>query len=314
MSITLESTTDSIEAVNAALGGVLDSKKVEDNNSVSSHEEQDEAVENSEDSKEDAKESDEEEVKEDANESEEKEEEQKPKKKGGFQKKIEKYEKQLSVSEQEKEAAKQEVEYWKQKALGEKPQEVEPKKVEAKIDDKKPNPNDFETHVEYVDALTDWKIDRRELERAQKEKEQEVVQNYQSRLKSYHDKVDEFKTTVKDFDDVVKNIGNVKVSSLISDAIISSDLGPQLYYELSKNKSELDRINSLPDYKALIEIGKFEERISKASVKKETAVVSKAPAPISPVNTSSSGKAYKDPDKMNLQEYKQWRAETKSRY
>lgn len=301
MSITIESTTDSKEAVNAAVGGVLDSAKVEDKNSASSQEVQDETVENSEDSKKDAKESDEEELKE---ESEELEEEQKPKKKGGFQKRIEKFQKQLSVKEQE-------LEYWKQKALGEKAPEKEAPVKESSKSNNEPNPDDFETHAAYVKAVTKWAISSHENEKAQKAKEEEVVQSYQSRLKSFHDKVDEFKTSVKDFDDVIDEVADVKISAMLNDAIVSSDLGPRLFYELSKNKSELERINSLPDYKALIEIGKFEERISKASSKKEAVSVSKAPSPISPVNAASTGKMSKSPDEMSFQEYKRYRAENR---
>lgn len=301
MSITIESTTDSKEAVSAALGGVLDSAKVEDKNSASSSEEQDETVEKSEDSKEDAKESDNEELKDESGESEE---EQKPKKKGGFQKRIEKFQKQLSVKEQE-------LEYWKQKALGEKAPEKEASVKVNVNSDSEPNPDDFETHAAYVKAVTKWAISSHESEKAQKTKEDEVVQSHQSRLNSYHEKVNEFKASVKDFDDVMEDVADIKVSSMLNDALLSSDLGPQLLYELSKNKSELERINSLPDYKALIEIGKFEERISKASSKKETVSVSKAPAPISPVSSASTGKMSKSLEDMDFQEYKRARAQMK---
>jgi hypothetical protein len=71
--------------------------------------------------------------------------------KGGFQRRIDKL-------TREKADAARETEYWRQQALRTSPVEtkVETQKVEAK-----PKEDDFQTHSEYVEALTDYKVNEK---------------------------------------------------------------------------------------------------------------------------------------------------------
>src|SRR5206468_5111195 len=92
--------------------------------------------------------------------------EAKPKKKGGFQRRIDK----LNAA---KAAAQQEADYWKRLALEKGAGEPKKDQVDSKApataqsNEGKPNPDNFDTHAEYVEALTDWKTEQNFKKRAQ---------------------------------------------------------------------------------------------------------------------------------------------------
>jgi hypothetical protein len=102
----------------------------------------------------------------------------KPKKKSGYQRRIDK----LNARHK---AAQDELEYWKSQAL--KTGQAEPKQ-EQKVDrkaDGKPNPESFETHSEYVEALTDWKLDQKEASRRAEEEKSKVLSEQEKLYKAH---------------------------------------------------------------------------------------------------------------------------------
>lgn len=308
MSIIIESTTDSNEAVLAALGK-LESKpsEVEDKKSESS-EKPDEKVEESETSKSDSDQSDEDtEDQDDSDNDESKDDSSKPKKKGGFKKRIERFQKQLSAREQE-------LQYWKDKALSgaKSEQGSEAQKPEATIkSDDKPKESDFDSHSEFVEALTDWKIKQTEKEFAKKQLEVKAKTDFQKQVETFQAKVAEFSKTQDDFEDAIADVDDIQLTVGLQESILSSEIGPQVMYELSKNREELERINRLSPIAQAREIGKIEARLGEKNQKKPEAKVSKAPAPVSPVGTKGSLKTTKSPDEMTFQEYKKWREQNK---
>lgn len=71
------------------------------------------------------------------------------------------------------------------------------------------------------------------------------------------------------------------------------DNGPQVYYDLSKNLEEAERILKLPTAKMILEIGRMNDKVAKPVVKP----ISKAPAPVSPVGgTPKSSHRLEDED------------------
>lgn len=71
------------------------------------------------------------------------------------------------------------------------------------------------------------------------------------------------------------------------------DNGPQVYYELSKNLEEAERILKLPTAKMILEIGRMDDKVAKPVVKP----ISKAPAPVAPVGgTPKSSHRLEDED------------------
>lgn len=314
MSIQITSTTDTNEDVLAAIGGLSQKSKGEEK-SVSSEAakvaKQDETTEESDTSENaDAEGSDESGSTDDENLKDESKDDQKPKKKGGFQKRIEKFQKKLSEKDQE-------IEHWKRQALEQKAQDLKkPETANAKVSsiEGKPKAESFETHEEYVDALTDWKLEQREIEKQAKSREENLKTEYQKQVSTFQSKLADFAETKEDFHDVIEDVDDIPLSFGIQEVILSSDLGPQVMYELAKNRNELVRINRLGAVDAAREIGRIEARLSSeyASAKETKEIKqTKAPPPINPVGSKGSAKIEKSPDDMEYQEYKKWRASKK---
>lgn len=222
------------------------------------------------------------------------------KKKGGFQKRIDKLTKQRAAEQREKE-------YWKQEALKAKSNPGEqtetPAKVETKAPveiSKRPDPNDpkFESHDAYEEALADWRYDQRRAAEKAQERETSLKAEHQKMLDSHMKRVNEFKKATPDFVDVMDDIGDAPMSMAVRHAIVESEFGPQLMYEFGKNPAELERINALTPSQAERAIGRMEAGFESSSektskVEPETAVekpapkVTKAPKPISTINSKA---------------------------
>lgn len=223
---------------------------------------------------------------------------QKPKKKGGFQKRIDKLNSKISL-------ASQEAEYWREKYLkaGNKDEPA------AKVDDKpstdasgKPNPDKFDTMGEYLEALSDWKVEQKIKQANEKSSAQKAQESYQAKVSEFRTKVNELAKVHEDFVDLVDEVDSkIQMSPAVHDLLLESPVGDKLMYELVKNPKEYERINSLSPLMAAKEIGLIEHRLSKDSESKkvETKKTSKAPEPINPVGSKSAaavGKTIFDPN------------------
>ena len=227
-------------------------------------------------------------------------EKNKPKKKGGFQRRIDKLN--FRIAERERE-----LEYWRGKATtpaGEKTEKVETKPVV----DGKPNPDSFETHAEYIEALTDWKIEQKEKAAKEQDQKTKLQTEQQNLLEAHSERVKSFAKQTKDFDDVIAEVDDVIASAVVQELIVSSDNGPALMYELAKNRAEFERINKLPPLAAARELGRLESKLSEEK-KPEPKKIPKAPKPLEPVGKGSSGSVTKSPENMSQSEYEAWRRE-----
>jgi hypothetical protein len=205
----------------------------------------------------------------------------KPKKKSGSQRRKERAER----AEAEVDRLRRMVEEMALKGAGaSKPEsKVETPKANAAGE---PEPEDFETHREYVKALTKWEI-KQDKEAEQKSAHKAKLETEQKTLQKTHiERVTSFKETAKDFDEVIETVDDIEASAALQDIILSSDNGPELMYELAKNRSEFERINALPPVAAARELGKFEAKLSpQADSKPEIKTLTKAPKPIAPVGS-----------------------------
>lgn len=308
MNINITSTTDSDDAVTAALGGLAkktDEVKEEKKSVSDQRNDQDEKNEQSGSSKEDLDDQSEDDSDElDESEKDDEVKDDKPKKKGGFKKRIERFQKQISAKEQE-------LAYWKEQAL---------KGGQSKTDDQikstqkaetpaegKPKKEDFENLEDYLEAVTDWKVEQKEKAREVKKSEDETRSSYQKQVSSFQDKVSEFKKTADDFDEVINDVDHIPLSMGTQAVILNSEIGPRLLYEIAKDEALYEKINKMHPIDAARELGKIEAKLSSSeSETKKEAKVTKAPAPIKTL--SSNAKAQKSPDDMDFQEFKKWRA------
>lgn len=220
------------------------------------------------------------------------------------QKRISKITKKFRTAERERD-------FEKEKRL-ELERELEIATSQIPVDDK-PQKDDFDEEDDYIEALTDWKIDNRFKESREKStKEIEENEEKDSMLETYNgldeimengnDKYDDFDKLVLDEDLVL--------SSVIAQVALDTESPEEVIYYLASNPEESRRISKLDPIRVAKEIGKLEVKLfSKEAEKPKPKKQSKAPAPITPVRTD--GITDKDPNKMNAKEYRAWRESQK---
>jgi hypothetical protein len=160
---------------------------------------------------------------------------------------------------------------------------------QALVADAKPTPDQFTDAFEYAEALAEFSAeralkerDRQDQERKAQEQQAKVVQTWTKRLEAA-------KAEIDDFDEMVAS-SDVVVPNHIRDAILESDVGPQILYHLASNQDQARTFNDLTPAQALRAIGKLEAKFEKSETSKpeRSVVKSKAPAPINPIKSSNA--------------------------
>lgn len=169
----------------------------------------------------------------------------------------------------------------------------------------KPSEDQYTDYSQYLEALADWKADQKikaHLSEAENRRQQEAQQRtQQEKVQGFQAKAAEFAKEHPDYHVVAEN-PNVPISQPMFDAIVESDMGPQIAYHLGQHPEEASRISSMSDYGAARELGKLEAQLSIPPKPK----TSQAPDPVDPVGGGSERNA-KDPEKMTTAEWMAWR-------
>ena len=159
---------------------------------------------------------------------------------------------------------------------------TQPKKAE--FVDEKPQPSQFSDAFEYAEALAEYTADKRIADMKREEAQAKEAEQRQKVITQWTSKVEAAKASLPDFDEIVAS-SDVVVNDDIRDAILESDVGPQILYHLAENDEVARKIAGLSPKAALREIGKLEARFeAKPEAEKPAPIVrSKAPAPIQPI-------------------------------
>lgn len=231
-------------------------------------------------------------------------------KKGGFQRRIDKLN--ARVSERERE-----LEYWKaQASKGAGDEKVKETKTATPAEGK-PNPDDFDTHADYIEALTDWKTEAKFSARELKAEQAKIQDAQNAVMQKHSDRVKAFSESHRDFSELLENVDEIAVSPAVQELIISSDHGPALMYELAKNPAEFERINSLTPLQAAKELGRLETKLSSkdsSGNRVEAKRTTSAPKPMSPLGTGKGAvaKSISDPN-LSFSDYERMRHEQMKR-
>ena len=169
---------------------------------------------------------------------------------------------------------------------------------------REPRADQFDDAFEYAKALAEWSAEKALYDRDQQDLNRKIQEERNKLLKTWSEKLEKAKPTLADFDEIV-NSTQIVVSDEVRDAIVESDVGPEILYHLaSLDGEEAEKFQSLSLSKALREIGKLEARFEKQEAAEETAVrskpvvqKSKAPAPLSPIR--ATGSAMENPISSN---------------
>lgn len=203
------------------------------------------------------------------------EEEEKAKGKGGFQRRIDKLTSKLRLTEQERDELRE--------LVAKKPA-AEETKVPAQTD--RPLRESFVTEDEWIDAYADWRDAKKEAEARQAGEKQRLKVVFDN----FNKQVTAIRETHDDFDEVLSSA--VEIPKSVELAIPHLENGAAVAYHLGKNPDIALKLMDMDPLQAVAEIGKISEKLLSASSNgtrpPDKKLTSKAPAPITPVDTGSS--------------------------
>jgi hypothetical protein len=173
--------------------------------------------------------------------------------------------------------------------------------------DGEPKREQFEDYESYLRAVAKYdakqetaatlKADREAQSKnkpdAGKEK---LAKDWVEREKTFQAATKDYETTVAPF--IEEDLGSFAFEA--RQAILESEVGPNLLHYLATHSDDADRISGLSSVRQVAELGKLEIKVSAAPKKTTT-----APAPITPVNGGKTSS--KDVEKMSNDEYRAFR-------
>ena len=143
---------------------------------------------------------------------------------------------------------------------------------------------------EYTDSLIDSKIDSRE----KRKREHEMLDDLKTRQETYSDKLSDYTAENPEFAELYEEAGRPSFSPMVEDALMASELGPQIEHHLYGNVDVLEEINSSSPAVAIRRLVQIENEISEKNSKSGEATrpkeASEAPRPISTEKGSSLAK------------------------
>lgn len=181
---------------------------------------------------------------------------------------------------------------------------------QAPESNREPQPDDYKDAFEYAKELSKWSAEQALLKREQEVKQKEVEAKREKVISTWQQKLEATKAELPDYEVMVAS-STVSVNDTVRDAILESDVGPRILYELASDDELAEKLTGLTTAGALKLIGKLEAQFEKTDApakaeKKTVAAKSKAPEPIRPLK-STSGVADVGMDGNDMS-YQQWKA------
>ena len=124
-----------------------------------------------------------------------------------------------------------------------------PAQVEAESN-RKPTPDDFKDAFEYAEALADWSAENALARREQEVKQKEVEAKRETVIQTWQQKLESTKAELPDYEVMVAS-SDVKVNDTVRDAILESDVGPRILYELASDDELAEKLTGLTTAGAL---------------------------------------------------------------
>lgn len=176
----------------------------------------------------------------------------------------------------------------------------------------KPNLSDYTDYETYVEALTDWKTSQKIAEAVKSQRAATAQERQQAEAmelaRSWAGKQETARKEIADYDEVMGGADTV-VAPYVTDAILTSDRGPEVAYHLAKNPALAEKLNRLNPLAAAREIGRIE-----AALEKSSPGTTRAAPPAPARTTRSSATTTNDPTKMSHEEYRAMRAKQGARW
>jgi hypothetical protein len=186
----------------------------------------------------------------------------------------------------------------------------------------------FKTYGEYVEALTDWKVERQLEKQAEQAAARDAHKADADKGKTITDahnaRVDEAKTRYPDWGTAFNGLDDHSFTEPMVVFIFESERGPDVTYYLATHRDELARIRSLSPLRQAAELGRIEARIETDAAGKTDAEEeepeepapkpaekrrpngTKAPPPAKPIGGTSGKGSDEMPDPTNFEAYEAW--------
>lgn len=221
---------------------------------------------------------------------------------GRFQKRIDRLTKRAAEAERRAQEAERKL----QEAEGKNGGKAKP---EAQDDEGEPDPSDFDSYDEYLDALADWKADQKISAKGKNDEQDEQDAEFTEALEDVQDAFNETRKSHNDFDEVIGQ-QDLQITRDMVIAMADSEDPGAIAYHLGKNKQEAARIAKLSPIAQAKEIGKIEAKLA-AKPQQPGKKTTSAPDPIDPVKGSDS--TSKAPQDMDFAEYERTQNEKEQR-
>lgn len=197
-------------------------------------------------------------------------------------------EKRIDELVKEREALRRELEAVKNGAQPHQVQQAQQRvEQEADSDFGKPKPrlSQFENLEDYTEALTDWRIEKKEHDRAAVEARNNLYREVEEKATAWENREAAFKATVDDYDAYVHAdaLQAMQPPRDVMAYLAESEFGPQLAYTILSDEETAEQFKAMSPLKQIGYLAKLEARFEAdepsqpAPAKKTT--VSKAPQP-----------------------------------
>jgi len=123
------------------------------------------------------------------------------------------------------------------------------------------DPTTFATIEEYTDYLVEKKMSEKMAIIDHKNAQSAAQRMAETKIQSFNTKAAAFLEKNPDFYDVI-NDPLIETTTIIQDALIESENGPDVAYYLAKNPAELAKLNNMTPYQQVLALGKIEAKLS----------------------------------------------------
>lgn len=182
---------------------------------------------------------------------------------------------------------------------------VKPMEPEKPIEQPKPKEEDFEEYNEFIDALTDWKVDAKIEALNIKAQKKAIDSRTAESEKKFRAELNTGGERYSDFEEVAMS-PTVPITEAMVQILHECEHPADIAYYFGKHIKECAAVANMTPFRAAKAIGKIEAEIN-AELKKSPpeTKITKAPEPIKPIKSREI--ITKDPDKMTQKEYEVWR-------
>ncbi len=188
------------------------------------------------------------------------------------------------------------------------PETPKPPTTESKAPAEKPTPEKFESYEDYLEALTDWKVEQKALKLAEEQRANQAQTAHDQLVETWKGKLAKAPEKYADFAEVTDQ--ELPITAAMQAVMLDSEVGIDIAYYLGQNPEECERIATLSPLAQARAIGKIEAQFGKEVApptdNKPKPAVATLPKPIRPVHTGATAST-KDPEKMSPAEYRRWR-------